>query len=247
MPPVARCAACDPTAACTHSRTGRVASRKPTRSAVRRSATSTRTGRVVRTEESVEDRVLVATFTFDVKGNVVEHVDPGGNTTRFAYDLLSRLLRSERPGSAETVVVDPAGNPVETRAGQHALLRTFDIANRIVAVRHDAANAPPVLQCTYHDNGASVPTDAGVHTAGGRPSASTTKAARRSSTTTRWSHRHEAHARTRRCRRGGERARARYDLPAGRPRRHDHLPHRWRRRHRLSRRMSTTAERACCG
>ena len=168
MPPVARCAACDPTAACMHSRTDRVASRKPTRSAARRSATSTRAGRVVRTEESVEDRVLVATFTFDVKGNVVEHVDPGGNTTRFAYDLLSRLLRSERPGSTQTVVVDPAGNPVETRAGQHALLRTFDIANRIVAVRHDAANAPPVLQCTYHDNGASAPTDAGAHTAGGR-------------------------------------------------------------------------------
>ena len=125
-------------------------------------------GRVVRTEEPVGDRVLVATFTYDLKGNVVEHVDPGGNPTRFAYDLLGRLLRSERPGATQIVVVDPAGNPVETRAGAATLLRTFDIANRIVAVRHDAADTPPVLQCTYHDNGAPAPADAGAHTAGGR-------------------------------------------------------------------------------
>ncbi len=193
---VARCAACDPTAACTRSRTGPDASRRRIPRVVRRSVTSTRPGASVRAEEPIGDRVLVATFTFDVKGNVVEHVDPGGNTTRFAYDLLSRLLRSERPDSTQTVVVDPAGNPVETRAGEHVLLRTFDIANRIVAVRH-AANAAPVLQCTYHDNGAPAPADAGTHTAGGR----LVRVDDEGGTTVldydaAWSHRDEANART---------------------------------------------------
>ena len=193
---VARCAACDPTAACTRSRTGpgRIEETDPSgRTTVRHLDA---TGRVVRAEEPIGDRVLVATFTFDVKGNVVEHVDPGGNTTRFAYDLLSRLLRSERPDSTQTVVVDPAGNPVEYRAGEHVLLRTFDIANRIVAVRH-AANAAPVLQCTYHDNGAPAPADAGTHTAGGRlvrvdDEGGTTVLDYDAS----WSHRDEANART---------------------------------------------------
>jgi RHS repeat-associated protein len=124
-------------------------------------------GRVVRTEERLGSRTVVTSDRFDLKGAAVEHIDAAGATTRFDYDLLGRVLRVRRPEASQIVVLDPSGNVVEARTGSSTLLRSFDLADRPTAVRHDSAAAAPVVTYTYHDPGPP-PADAGAGTAGGR-------------------------------------------------------------------------------
>lgn len=126
------------------------------------------TGHVVRIEQLLGADWIVSTFEFDLKGALATEVDPAGNRTEFTRDRLGRTVRIRRPESTQVVVLDAANNPVESRSGIHRVFRAFDLGGRPTAVRHDAADAAPVVQYTYHDNGAPVPTDAGVHTKGGR-------------------------------------------------------------------------------
>lgn len=124
-------------------------------------------GRVIRVEQTLGAQVLATLDSYDIKGRLLEHVDAEGVSTRFSYDLLGRMLRVERPESVQLAVFDASGNNVESRRGGTLVLRSFDAANRLIAVRHDSA-AAPVVSYLYHDNGAPAPADAGLHTAGGR-------------------------------------------------------------------------------
>lgn len=110
----------------------------------------------------------VSADSYDVKGQLRRHVDPIGGVSTFSYDLIGRTIRIVRPESAQVLVLDAAGNPVEVRAGTERVLRTFDAAGRLVAVRHGSAASAPVATYTYHDAGAPAPADAGAHTLGGR-------------------------------------------------------------------------------
>src|SRR5581483_1202201 len=104
----------------------------------------------------------------DIKGDVVEHVDAVGNAVRFDRDLLGRALRITRPESTQVIVLDPSGNVLETRTGSARVFRSYDLASRPVAVRHDAAATAPVARFVYHDATGAPPADAGAHTSGGR-------------------------------------------------------------------------------
>lgn len=126
------------------------------------------TGRVFRIDEQLGGSAITSTYNFDVKGNLVEHVDAVGVSTRFTHDLIGRVLRVARPESAQISVLDPAGNVTESRTGTERVVRTFDMADRLVEVRHGAANSAPAARFVYHDNGVAAPADAGTNTAGGR-------------------------------------------------------------------------------
>ncbi len=125
-------------------------------------------GRVRRVEQVQGGATVVTTDTHDVKGALLEHVDAVGATTRFVHDLLGRTVRIERPESTQLVVVDAAGQVVETRTGTDRVLRRYDLASRPVEVRHGDPASPPVARFVYHDDGAPAPADAGTHTGGGR-------------------------------------------------------------------------------
>ena len=125
-------------------------------------------GKVVRVEQGVGGKTVTTTDRYDIKGELVEHIDAVGSTTTFERDLLGRLIRVARPEAKQVIVVDPAGNVVETRTGRAKVFRTYDLASRPVAVRHDSAASSPVAQFTYHDAGSPAPADAGIRTHGGR-------------------------------------------------------------------------------
>jgi len=125
-------------------------------------------GRVIRVEQTLGAQVQVTLDSYDIKGRLLEHVDAEGVSTRFSHDLLGRMLRVERPESLQLAVFDASGNNVESRRGGTLVLRSFDPANRLIAVRHDNAAAAPVVSYLYHDNNAPAQAEAGLHTAGGR-------------------------------------------------------------------------------
>ena len=126
------------------------------------------TGRIVTIEEQLVARTLSSSYVYDVKGNLIEHTDAGGNVVRMWYDALGHVLRVARPEQDSSTVFDAAGNPVEARtpAGT-SLIRTYDACNRPLTVAVPAA-ATPAVRYTYDDAGSPKPPDAGNHTAGGR-------------------------------------------------------------------------------
>ncbi|WP_456844067.1 toxin TcdB middle/N-terminal domain-containing protein [Cellulomonas sp. P5_C6] len=126
------------------------------------------TGQAVAIEQHLDGRTLTSTFTFALSGSLLVEQGPTGARTAFRYDLLGRVLATERPEAASVIVLDAAGRTVETRAGAHRVLRSFDAGDRLVAIREDDPAAVPVATFTYHDAAAPAPADAGAHTAGGR-------------------------------------------------------------------------------
>jgi RHS repeat-associated protein len=126
------------------------------------------TGKVVRLEQGVGAKTVTSSDRYDIKGELDEHVDANGNKTTVDRDLLGRNVRVIRPESTQVLVVDPAGNVLETRTGSAQVFHSYDLGSRPVAVRHDTPTSAPVAQFTYHDSGAPAPADAGTHTAGGR-------------------------------------------------------------------------------
>ena len=125
-------------------------------------------GRVTAVDQVLSTGTATSSYTFDIKGNLTEHVDAVGSAVRFGYDLLGRTVRIDRPETTQIVVLDAAGNPVEVRAGSARVYRTFDRAGRLTAIRHDDPTSAPVTTLTYQDGGSTAPTGAGAHTAGGR-------------------------------------------------------------------------------
>ena len=126
------------------------------------------TGRVVRIEQNLAGRTVASTYTYDLKGDLIEHVDALGRRVRIWHDFLGRTIRSDRPEQSTRSVFDAAGNAVEARSQAGVLaVREFDRRNRPVAVRASAA-AAPLARFTYHDTGGPAPADAGLHTVGGR-------------------------------------------------------------------------------
>jgi len=126
------------------------------------------TGKIVRIEQGIGAATIAVTDRYDIKGALVEHVDANGGATTFVRDLLGRPIKVVRPESTQVLVVDPAGNVLETRTGSAKVFRSYDLANRPVDVRHDSISSAPVAQFIYHDSGAPAPADAGAHTTGGR-------------------------------------------------------------------------------
>jgi RHS repeat-associated protein len=126
-------------------------------------------GRVLTVEQNLSGRTLASHYEYDLKGNLVRHLDEAGNEVAFWFDLLGRQLRVRRPECDSSVVRDAAGRPVELRrAGAPSVFREFDAIGRPVAVRTGDAKAAPVHRFTYHDNAAPAPANAGQHTSGGR-------------------------------------------------------------------------------
>jgi YD repeat-containing protein len=125
-------------------------------------------GCVVRTEQTLGTQTCVSSDVYDIKGQLIEHVDATGAYTRFSHDLLGHVLRLERPEALQLAVFDASGNHVESRTGLAVVLRRYEIANRPIAVHHGSDGTPPVASYVYHDTASTVPADAGQHTAGGR-------------------------------------------------------------------------------
>jgi RHS repeat-associated protein len=125
------------------------------------------TGRVASVEQRLGARTLISAYEYDLKGNLVRHTDPAGNEVRFAYDLLSRTLRIDRPEHGSSSVLDAAGNAVEARprTGQK-VLREFDECGRPVALRVGSPAAAPRSTFRYHDAGRPAPPEAGAYTVG---------------------------------------------------------------------------------
>ena len=127
------------------------------------------TGRVRLLEENLGGRWLSSQYQYDVKGNLILYTDAMGNEVSIGYDLLGRCLRIDRPEQVSLVVLDAAGNVVESRGGAGSVvLRDFDQLNRLIAVRYNSRNTEPVQQFVYHDSARPAPPDAGKHTNGGR-------------------------------------------------------------------------------
>ena len=126
------------------------------------------TGRIVRVDQVVNGSTFTSTQRYDIKGQLVEHVDAIGGSVRFDRDLLGRTIRTARPEATQVLVVDAAGNVVETRTGSSLVFRRFDVAGRPLAIHHGSPVSAPVAAFVYHDNGAPAPADAGAHTSGGR-------------------------------------------------------------------------------
>ena len=157
---------------------------------------STRTGRVVPHRGARRDRVCHH-LHLRRQGRRRRTRRSRWQPTRFAYDLLGRLLRSERPGchadsSSSTRRATP-WRPVRART----VAADFDVASRHVTVRHDAGRTRrQLLQFTYHDNGAPTPADAGAHTRAAGWYASSDERRHHVRLRRAGSHRDEAHART---------------------------------------------------
>ena len=110
-------------------------------------------GHVVRVEGVVGATTVVTTDEYDIKGTPTGHVDATGGTTRFEHDLLGRTIRITRPVGVQTLVVDPAGDVIETRAGSSRVYRSHDVAGRPTEVRHGTPGSAPVARFIYHDTG----------------------------------------------------------------------------------------------
>jgi RHS repeat-associated protein len=126
------------------------------------------TGRITTIEEQIGGTTLTSTYSFDVKGNLLVHVDAAAQVVRMWYDCFGRVLRVQRPEQDSITVFDAGGNPVETRTPAGiTVTRGFDSCNRPVTVALPSS-AVPVVAYTYHDAGTSPPPNAGAHTEGGR-------------------------------------------------------------------------------
>jgi YD repeat-containing protein len=51
-------------------------------------------GRVQKIEQYLSGRTITTTYTYDIKGHLLRHVDALGNAVTFDYDLLGRKLRT---------------------------------------------------------------------------------------------------------------------------------------------------------
>ncbi|WP_298814483.1 RHS repeat-associated core domain-containing protein, partial [uncultured Chloroflexus sp.] len=87
------------------------------------------------------DTNVVTSFSYDRVGNIVSITDPNGNTSRFAYDALNRLVRIETAaGQVTTYTYDSGGNLVRfTNPRGFSTTFAYDAANRLVSVT-DALN-----------------------------------------------------------------------------------------------------------
>src|SRR6266545_2017600 len=127
------------------------------------------TGRVRAIEQNLTGSWLRSEYRYDVKGNLTTHHDELGIVVRMWYDLLGRVLRTDRPEHGSISIYDAAGNTVEARGrGGRRVLREFDACNRPVAVRYDSPSSPPAMRFSYHDAGRPAPPEAGSHTRGGQ-------------------------------------------------------------------------------
>lgn len=126
------------------------------------------TGRVTAIEETLGARTLRSIYSYDIKGNLLNHTDALGNVATTKYDALSRVIQVQKPELDSINVLDAVGNPVEARTPAGiTVTRVYDTCNRPVSVS-TPASATPVAKYTYQDADAPPPPDAGAHTAGGR-------------------------------------------------------------------------------
>jgi YD repeat-containing protein len=127
------------------------------------------TGKVLLIEEDLQGTLISTNYLYDAKGQLITHTDALGFTTTFDYDLLGRVLRTNRPERGSTAVLDAAGNIVESRNRDGSVvINEFDLCSRPVAVRFNSAESPAIVTYVYHDAGRPAPPNAGIHTAGGR-------------------------------------------------------------------------------
>jgi RHS repeat-associated protein len=126
-------------------------------------------GHVIAVQLSEDGRTITSGYQYNVKGELVAHVDALGNTVRFWYDCLGRTIRVDRPESSTRSVHDAAGNPVQARSSTATLVtRRFDLLNRPVTVHHGDGSANAVIGYAYDDAGSPPPPDATPNTKGGR-------------------------------------------------------------------------------
>ena len=110
-------------------------------------------GQVVAIDQQLDGRTLTSTFEFALSGSLLVEQSATGARTSFRYDLLGRVLSTQRPEATATVVLDAASRTVETRSGGRRVLRDYDAADRLVTVREDDATAPPVSTFAYEAPG----------------------------------------------------------------------------------------------
>lgn len=96
---------------------------------------------------------LSTSYTHDELGNVLTRTDRNGETTRFTYDILNRLVKAEylADGTEENFIYDHFGDLVEVNNQNVSYVYTYDDAHRLKTKTDSRLGK--TLEWTYDDVG----------------------------------------------------------------------------------------------
>ena len=93
----------------------------------------------------------ITTYSYNPDGTIAERTDANGRTTTYSYDAAKRLLsRTYHDGTRDTFTYDPAGNLLTAANGQIGYTMSYDVNNRLTAVRD---NKGRTIKYTLNANG----------------------------------------------------------------------------------------------
>lgn len=125
------------------------------------------TGRIMEVALNDGGRWLATRYKYDVKGNLLEVVNPVNQRTSLSYDLLGHRLRADNPGSGTSIFIfDAVGNQVEKRDARNETVRfEFDPLDRLQRVMFPTTGEV-TTEYTYHDTNHPAPFTVGPFTKG---------------------------------------------------------------------------------
>jgi RHS repeat-associated protein len=103
-------------------------------------------GRLVRAARTLDGDELASLYRYDSAGQLLEKVDPEGNSTRYQYDGKNRRTLIDDPDLGQRrLVYDDTDNLVERRNPDHSVIKyTFDLAGRELTEDWDSDGKPEI-------------------------------------------------------------------------------------------------------
>jgi len=117
-------------------------------------------GQMISVSRNAGDHWVEQTYSYDARGKIASVTLPGGAQVIFASDLLGRCFSHQSPDMGRTIyMIDACGHQRsrQNSVGQ-IVATTFDAADRMQAVYHDAETTPRV-KYDYLDTGGATPAD----------------------------------------------------------------------------------------